>query len=622
MSTPEADAEGVPAVLSADAVIGIPAVLPLAALTAHPRNPRDVLGDLEEITASIAARGVFEPLVVVTRAAYEAAADAAGDTLRPGAGGWTHVIIMGHRRAAAARAAGLGQVPVVVRDDLAGAPALAAMIAENMHRAGLEPLAEAGAMGELARLGWSQRAIAAEVGCSQAHVSKRLTLLDLPATARAAVAAGQMAPAQAVGLHKAIAGVDADVAEQVITAAVGDLGSGYRADGAVAAAARNAVRFQAAKETRADLEARGIEVIEQGKRYRMNWPQVSGRDVKAHEKAGCLAAAIDHDGRPDYACVNPASHPCAVPARTPEQEEEKEVRKAAKARDAACTAIAARPLPPAGELARILAATLLEGTGHAETLRTACKWLRDAGMVPDGTDHYAWHRQLTAAEDHAGLARYAYACTLAADELHARSRYTAWGARHAAHLARLAAEAGYQPTAWELGRLAEVRQVAEARRSLACPDCGCAAAQDPADDCTVAFDRKSAKPVYKCRWECKRHKAPRPPAPGSAPVPAELDSGELDDLMRDLICAIEPSTAAGSRLPGHVADAIAGARGSFSTAWRARDADGTAAAVRGLAAAAAPYAAGWTPELRDVLAALAGAGVTGPLEKEAAIAAT
>jgi ParB/RepB/Spo0J family partition protein len=595
------------------AVTGVPAVLPLAALASHPRNPREGLGDLAEITASIAQHGVYEPLVVVTAAAYTAAADHDGDTARPDGGSWTHVIVMGHRRAAAARAAGLGQVPVVVRDDLAGAPALAAMIAENMHRAGLEPLGEAGAMGELARLGWSQRAIAAEVGCSQAHVSKRLTLLDLPATARAAVAAGRMAPAQAVGLHKAIADVDPDVAEQVITVALDDIESGYRAEGAGRAAARNAVRFTEAKKTRAGLDARGIEVIEQGKRHRMNWPQVSARDVKTHEKAGCLAAAIDYDGRPDYACASPASHPGAVPAQTPEQEEEKQVRKAAKARDAACTAIAAGPLPPAGELARILAAALLEGISHAETLRVACKWLRDAGIVPDGAGHYAWHKRLTAAGDHAGLARYAYSCSLAADELHARSRHAAWGA---AHLARLTAETGYQPGAWELARLGEVRQVAEARRSLACADCGCTAAQDPADDCTVAFDRKAAKPVYKCHWECRRHKAPR-----NAAAPAPEDGGgpaaeELHDLMRDLIAAVDHTAAAGSRLPDDVDDAIAGARTAFYAclSHHPSDHDSVTAAVRGLAAAAAPYEAAWTPELRDALAALTDAGVTGPQE--------
>jgi ParB/RepB/Spo0J family partition protein len=483
-------------------IIGVPAVLPLAALASHPRNPREGLGDLAEITASIAQHGVYEPLVVVTAAAYTAAADKDGDASRPEGDGWTHVIVMGHRRAAAARAAGLEQVPAVVRDDLAGAPALAAMIAENMHRAGLQPLAEAGAMGELARLGWSQRAIAAEVGCSQAHVSKRLALLDLPAPARAAVAAGKMAPAQAVELHKAITGVDDDVAAKVVAVALDDIGSGYRAEVAGKNAARNAARFTEAKKTRADLEARGVPVIEADKRYRMPWSGVSGRDVKRCEKAGCLAAAIDFDGHPDYTCLKPASHAGGGAVLTPEQVEDKEIRRAARAREAACTAIAAGPLPPAGELARILAATLLEAVSHAETLRVACKWLRDAGMVPDGTGHYAWHKQLTAAGDHEGLARYAYACALAAAELHARNRHVAWGGRHAVHLARLTGEAGYQPTAWERARLDEVRQVTEARRSLACPDCGCTAAQDPAADCTVAFDRKAATPVYKCHWEC------------------------------------------------------------------------------------------------------------------------
>ena len=51
--------------------LGVSAVLRLADLAAHPRNPRTALGDLAEITASIAAHGVFEPLVVLTRAAYE-----------------------------------------------------------------------------------------------------------------------------------------------------------------------------------------------------------------------------------------------------------------------------------------------------------------------------------------------------------------------------------------------------------------------------------------------------------------------------------------------------------------------------------------------------------------------
>jgi ParB/RepB/Spo0J family partition protein len=565
--------------------------------------------------------------VVVTAAAYTAAADKTGDAERPGGDGWTHVIVMGHRRAAAARAAGLEEVPAVVRDDLAGAPALAAMIAENMHRAGLEPLAEAGAMGELARLGWSQRAIAAEIGCSQAHVSKRLTLLDLPAAARDAVAAGRLPVAQAVELHKAVAGVDDDVAADVMANAIADIGSGYRADGVVSSAARHAARLQTAKQTRADLKARGIEVIPGDKRSKMGWPYLGARETKTHEKAGCLAASLDYNGRAEYTCTNPASHPDASPAdaarareRTREQEDERETRKAVKARDAACTAIAAGQLPAAGELARILAAALLDGTGHAETLRLACKWLRDAGTAPAGVDHYAWHKQLAADGDHAGLARYAYAYALAADEAHVRSRWHSWGARHAAHLDRLAAAAGYQPTPWERARLDEVRLVAEARLVLACPDCGCIGAPTP-DSCDVQFDRGAGEPVYKCAWNCKRHKAHQDAVrePGDRSGSADADD-DLGDLIRGLIIAIHPTTAAGSRLPGDIGVAIGDARDSLSAAWRDRtgeETDGVLSAVRDLAAAAAPHEDAWTPELRDALAALAGAGVTGRTARQA-----
>jgi ParB/RepB/Spo0J family partition protein len=598
-------------------VPGVPAVLPLASLTSHPRNPRTGLGDLTEITASIAAHGVFEPLVVLTRAAYEAAADAAADPLRPEDGTWTHVVVMGHRRAAASRAAGLAEVPAVIRDDLAGAESIAAMIGENFHREGLDPLAEAEAMAELSRCGWSQRRTAAEIGCSQAHVSKRLTLLELRVPARRAVAGGQLSVGQALELHKAVSDADDDIAAEVMDKAVTDIGSGYPAASAVTTAGRDAIRLQTARKSRADLDARGVPVIDTDKRYKMSWPYLSGRDTKAHAKAGCLAASIDYNGRPDYTCTNPAGHPDASPAATARAREiadEKEIRKAAKARDAACAAIAAGQMPAAAELSRILAAALLEGIGHAETLRTACKWLRDGEAAPAGIDHYVWHKQLTAAEDHAGLARYAFACALAADELHVRARHTTWGARHAAHLDRLAAVAGYQPTAWERSRLDETRQVAEARQTLACPECGCAGAPTPAS-CDVTFDRTAGEPVYKCGWGCKQHKAnqlaaPEPGGHRGAGNPV-LEDEDLAGLARDLIIAIDRTTAAGSRLPSDVDAAIDAARSAFHHAWRDRSAENTdsvVSAVRELAAAAAPHEAAWTPELRDALAALAAAG--------------
>jgi ParB/RepB/Spo0J family partition protein len=249
-------------------ITGIPAVVPLGMLAAHPRNPRRDLGDLTEMAASMTAHGVFEPVVVLTAQAFTAAAEADGDLERPAAG-VTHVIVMGHRRAAAAEAAGLAEVPVVVRDDLAGAAAIAAMIAENAHRQGLDPLAEAEAMAELARRGWRQRRIAAETGCSQAHVSKRMALLQLPGPARDALAAGTLSVADALELHKIAGAGDPEVTDAVIERAVAEIAAGRMpASSAISLARQDVRRALAEKRTRAELAAAGIDVVTSAQRDR------------------------------------------------------------------------------------------------------------------------------------------------------------------------------------------------------------------------------------------------------------------------------------------------------------------------------------------------------------------
>jgi len=97
--------------------------------------------------------------------------------------------------------------------------------------------------------------------------------------------------------------------------------------------------------------------------------------------------------------------------------------------------------------------------------------------------------------------------------------------------------------------------------------------------------------------------------PGRRPGPAGQDGDALHDLLIGVIIAVDPATEAGSRLPDTVADAIAGPRGRFAGAYRdwqpGLDSSDVLAAVRGLAAAAAPHAHQWTPELDAALSALA-----------------
>jgi ParB/RepB/Spo0J family partition protein len=481
---------------------GITAVVPLTALAEHPENPRTGSGDLAELTASIAAQGLFEPLIVVTAAAY---AREGGQKGYPGPA-FTHVIVMGYRRAAAAAAAGLDAVPVIVRDDLAGAPAIAAMIAENRHRESLDPLAEARAMAALIqRHGWRQRRVAAEIGCSQAHVSKRMSLLQLPEQARGALADGTVSVETALELHK-LTGAG-EVAQEAIAEAVRDLERGQHPNYALSSAQAKVRRAAAEEQARAELEAKGIEIVTEQRRAQLGWPMVYG-DTMAHARAGCLAAMIGYSGAAEYVCTNPAAHPEAISPHSRREarahEDEKEGKKAARLRDIACAAIVSGPLPPARVLLQQITAALLGyGGGHADSMRMAARWLAEAGAAPKGADHYRLRDQLTADADHGGLQRYAYAYALAGDEACVRSRWNSWDAQHIAHFERLASAAGYEPTPWEQARLAEAEACVQAAATLACEACGCT----ESDRCPVRYDRDNERPVRECAWDCTRHKA-------------------------------------------------------------------------------------------------------------------
>lgn len=142
----------------------------------HPDNPRESLGDLSGLVASVQELGVLQPILVVPRREYLAAYPDYVDHV--GERSW--VTVAGHRRRAAALEAQLPTIPALTRADLADPhSAIRTFLAENVHRQQLAPLEEARAFAMLTELGLGQRAIAAQNGVSQGHVSKRLRLLQL-----------------------------------------------------------------------------------------------------------------------------------------------------------------------------------------------------------------------------------------------------------------------------------------------------------------------------------------------------------------------------------------------------------------------------------------------------------
>ena len=185
-----------------DATTGTLAVLDIEVITTREGwNPRthDDEAEHEALTASVRVQGILQPLLVE----------------RTDAG---LVLIDGHRRFAAARAAGLTAVPVIERTgDQGEAAQLAAALAANLRRRGLDPIEEARAYARATEAGWPQRRIAEAVGCSRRHVSERLRLLRLPESAAEAISDGVLTLA-CVSRVEAVAAVSAPVADALVVA--------------------------------------------------------------------------------------------------------------------------------------------------------------------------------------------------------------------------------------------------------------------------------------------------------------------------------------------------------------------------------------------------------------------
>jgi len=139
---------------------------------------------LAALAASIRANGVIQPIVV--------------RKLDRG-----YQIIAGERRWRAAQQAGMGRVPIVVREVPAGddRKLLEMALVENVQREDLNPIEEAEAYRRLSEeFQLSQEAIAGAVGKDRASVANYVRLLKLPDEVRAEVAGERLSMGHARAL--------------------------------------------------------------------------------------------------------------------------------------------------------------------------------------------------------------------------------------------------------------------------------------------------------------------------------------------------------------------------------------------------------------------------------------
>jgi len=137
--------------------------LPINNLQPNPLQPRGKImkEGLDELISSVKQYGILEPLVIAhTPAGYQ--------------------IIAGERRWRAAQAAGLTEVPVIVRETTPRGM-LEMAIVENVQRIDLSPLERAQAFQQLMRdFHFSVSQIAEKVGKSTPYISNSIRLLTLP----------------------------------------------------------------------------------------------------------------------------------------------------------------------------------------------------------------------------------------------------------------------------------------------------------------------------------------------------------------------------------------------------------------------------------------------------------
>lgn len=130
-------------------------------LIEHPDNPRKMIGDISELTESIKSNGIMQPLTVVESIQKKGA----------------YMVVIGHRRLKAAKAAGVETVPCII-SGMERKTQLTTMLEENMQRKDLTPLEEAQGIQLVIDEGATMQEVSQKTGISKATIKKRIKMLN------------------------------------------------------------------------------------------------------------------------------------------------------------------------------------------------------------------------------------------------------------------------------------------------------------------------------------------------------------------------------------------------------------------------------------------------------------
>jgi ParB family transcriptional regulator, chromosome partitioning protein len=136
-------------------------LVPIEDIEPNPRQPRQDIGDLSELVASVRENGILEPVLV-----------------RPAQGRFQ--IIAGERRYRAALEVGLAEIPCIVRD-ATDAEVMELALVENLQRKDLSAFEEADGLKSLATTyGYTHEKMAQKLGKSRTVITETLALSAIP----------------------------------------------------------------------------------------------------------------------------------------------------------------------------------------------------------------------------------------------------------------------------------------------------------------------------------------------------------------------------------------------------------------------------------------------------------
>lgn len=136
-------------------------LVPIDEIDPNPNQPRQVMGDLSELMASIAEKGIIEPIIARQR-------------------GRRFQIVAGERRYQAAVQVGLREIPIVIRE-VDDNEIIEIALIENIQRKDLTPFEEAEALQSLGtRCGYTHEDMARRLGKSRSSITESLSLNNMP----------------------------------------------------------------------------------------------------------------------------------------------------------------------------------------------------------------------------------------------------------------------------------------------------------------------------------------------------------------------------------------------------------------------------------------------------------